>query len=43
MVSYLDNTGETMTADLSTVPLIPRAALMGNPVRAQGKVSPDGR
>lgn len=32
-----------MTADSDTAPLIPRAALMGNPVRAQGKVSPDGR
>lgn len=32
-----------MTADSDTAPLIPRTALMGNPVRMQGKVSPDGR
>ena len=30
-------------ADLSGVPLIPRATLFGNPVRSQGKISPDGK
>ena len=29
--------------DLSKVPLIPRATLFGNPVRSQGKISPDGK
>ena len=29
--------------DLSRVPLIPRATLFGNPVRSQGKISPDGK
>jgi dipeptidyl aminopeptidase/acylaminoacyl peptidase len=29
--------------DLSAVPLIPRATLFGNPVRSQGKISPDGK
>ena len=28
--------------DLSQVPLIPRATLFGNPVRSQGRISPDG-
>jgi dipeptidyl aminopeptidase/acylaminoacyl peptidase len=43
MVSYLSNTGETMTAQSDTTPLIPRAALFGNPVRMQGLISPDGQ
>jgi dipeptidyl aminopeptidase/acylaminoacyl peptidase len=43
MVSYLGNTGETMTQSPDTAPLIPRAALFGNPTRAQGLISPDGR
>ena len=29
--------------DLSKVPLIPRATLFGNPVRAAGQISPDGK
>ena len=29
--------------DLSAVPLIPRATLFGNPVRAGGQISPDGK
>jgi dipeptidyl aminopeptidase/acylaminoacyl peptidase len=41
MVSYLRNTGETMTH--TPAPLIPRAALFGNPTRAQGLISPDGQ
>lgn len=32
-----------MTANPDTAPLIPRAALFGNPVRAQGLISPDGQ
>ena len=36
------NTGETMP-DLTTIPLIPREHLFGNPTRAQGKLSPDGK
>ena len=28
---------------VAAIPLIPRDALFGNPVRAQGKISPDGR
>ena len=28
--------------DLSQVPLIPRATLFGNPIRSQGRISPDG-
>lgn len=31
-----------MTHSLDTIPLIPRAALFGNPTRAQGLISPDG-
>ena len=29
--------------DLSKVPLIPRTSLFGNPVKSQGKISPDGK
>jgi len=29
--------------DLSNVPLIPRSTLFGNPVKAQGRISPDGK
>ena len=29
--------------DLATIPLIPRDHLFGNPTRAQGKISPDGK
>ena len=29
--------------DLSAVPLIPRSSLFGNPVKSQGRISPDGR
>ena len=32
-----------MTATATPAPLIPRAALFGNPTRAQGLISPDGR
>ena len=32
-----------MTQSLDTTPLIPRAALFGNPTRAQGMISPDGQ
>ncbi|MDP5103063.1 MAG: S9 family peptidase [Erythrobacter sp.] len=32
-----------MTASLDTAPLIPRAALFGNPTRAAGQISPDGQ
>ncbi|WP_324074628.1 MAG: S9 family peptidase [Erythrobacter sp.] len=32
-----------MTAQSDTTPLIPRAALFGNPVRMQGLISPDGQ
>ncbi|MEO0056953.1 MAG: hypothetical protein RIT17_389, partial [Pseudomonadota bacterium] len=32
-----------MTASLDTIPLIPRAALFGNPTRAQGLINPDGQ
>lgn len=32
-----------MTAQSDTAPLIPRAALFGNPVRMQGLISPDGQ
>ena len=30
-------------ADLSSYPLIPREALFGNPLRASGQISPDGK
>src|SRR5579864_3932322 len=33
----------TVAAGNSQVPLIPRTALFGNPVRAQARLSPDGR
>src|SRR5579859_7397645 len=33
----------TVAAGNSQVPLIPRSALFGNPVRAQARLSPDGR
>lgn len=32
-----------MTPAIDTTPLIPRAALFGNPTRAQGLISPDGQ
>ena len=32
-----------MTHDLSSIPLIPRDDLFGNPTRAAGKLSPDGK
>ena len=32
-----------MTPTTATTPLIPRAALFGNPTRAQGQISPDGQ
>jgi acetyl esterase/lipase len=35
--------GTTMTTAATAAPLIPRAALFGNPTRAQGKISPDGQ
>ena len=36
-------TASATAPDLSKVPLIPRADLFGNPVRAGGQISPDGR
>ena len=32
-----------MTLDLSSIPLIPRGDLFGNPTRSAGKISPDGQ
>ena len=37
------NGGVAVAAGNSEVPLIPRTALFGNPVRAQARLSPDGR
>lgn len=34
--------GTTMTTAATAAPLIPRAALFGNPTRAQSRISPDG-
>ena len=36
-------TGAAMTTQAETAPLIPRAALFGNPTRAAGQISPDGK
>ncbi|WP_371819673.1 alpha/beta fold hydrolase [Erythrobacter sp. 3-20A1M] len=36
-------TGQSMTADTQTAPLIPREALFGNPTRAGAQISPDGK
>ncbi len=35
--------GETMTNTAENAPLIPREALFGNPSKAQGRLSPDGK
>lgn len=35
--------GTTMTTAATAAPLIPRAALFGNPSRAQSRISPDGQ
>lgn len=35
--------GTPMTTPATAAPLIPRAALFGNPTRAQGRISPDGK
>ena len=35
--------GAAMTAQAETAPLIPRDALFGNPTRAAGQISPDGK
>jgi len=35
--------GAVIAQPLSTVPLIPREALFGNPVKASGRISPDGK
>ena len=35
--------GAALAQPLSTVPLIPREALFGNPVKAAGRISPDGK
>lgn len=43
--TYADNHAETtstMTADMSSVPLIARETLFGNPTRSGGQISPDG-
>ncbi|MGB3710579.1 MAG: S9 family peptidase [Erythrobacter sp.] len=37
------NSGASMTKTAETAPLIPREALFGNPSRAQGRISPDGK
>ena len=36
-------TAPAVAADLSSVPLIERTKLFGNPVRANGRISPDGK
>lgn len=36
-------TGAAMTTQTQAAPLIPRNALFGNPTRAQGQISPDGK
>ncbi|WP_371815463.1 alpha/beta fold hydrolase [Erythrobacter sp. JK5] len=36
-------TGASMTTSQEAAPLIPRDALFGNPTRAQGRISPDGK
>ncbi len=36
-------TGASMTQTAEIAPLIPREALFGNPSRAQGRISPDGK
>jgi dipeptidyl aminopeptidase/acylaminoacyl peptidase len=36
-------TGAAMTIQAETAPLIPRDALFGNPTRAAGQISPDGK
>ncbi|MEE4289848.1 MAG: S9 family peptidase [Erythrobacter sp.] len=36
-------TGAAMTQSTAAVPLIPREHLFGNPTRAQGRLSPDGK
>ncbi|WP_309557506.1 S9 family peptidase [Erythrobacter fulvus] len=36
-------TGAAMTTKAQTAPLIPRSALFGNPTRAAGQISPDGK
>ena len=41
--SMTSSTAATATADLSANALIPREALFGNPSRASGQVSPDGK
>ena len=37
------NGGTTVAATNHETSLVPRAALFGNPVRAQARLSPDGR
>lgn len=37
------NYGAAMTTQAEAAPLIPRDALFGNPTRAQGQISPDGK
>ncbi|MEE4152664.1 MAG: S9 family peptidase [Erythrobacter sp.] len=37
------NTGATMTKPAADYPLIPRDALFGNPTKAGGQISPDGK
>src|SRR5690606_9912291 len=41
--SSMTSTTAAAPADLSSYPLIPREALFGNPLRASGQISPDGK
>ncbi|WP_379922269.1 S9 family peptidase [Erythrobacter sp. R86502] len=41
--NHAANNGTTMTTTAEAAPLIPRDALFGNPVRAGGQISPDGK
>lgn len=40
---HASSTGATMTNKTHAAPIIPREALFGNPTRAQGRISPDGK
>jgi len=41
--NHTANNGTAMTTTAEAAPLIPRDALFGNPVRAGGQISPDGK
>jgi len=43
MTAIVEAAGPSAPSAVSAAPLIPREALYGNPTRAAGKVSPDGR